>query len=228
MQGLGRFLANKRVRISLPLSSDIIRYLYNHKVHICRGASRFMTDDIANPAPLGLAGFGLTTLVLNIVNAGLVPRESIGMVLPLGLFYGGLAQFAAGMWEFKKGNTFGATAFGSFGAFWMSFATMEILIVQGTLDPVPQGGIAVFLISWGIFTGFMSVGTFKINRALQVVFVTLTLLFFLLAIGVYSPVVHRIAGIEGILCALSALYTSAAIVINTTWKKEMLPLGEVK
>ncbi|MBU7033011.1 MAG: acetate uptake transporter, partial [Theionarchaea archaeon] len=87
-----------------------------------------MTDEIANPAPLGLAGFGLTTLVLNIVNAGLIPRESVGMVLPLGLFYGGLAQFMAGMWEFKKGNTFGATAFGSFGAFWMSFATMEILI----------------------------------------------------------------------------------------------------
>ena len=187
-----------------------------------------MTDEIANPAPLGLAGFGLTTLVLNIVNAGLIPRESVGMVLPLGLFYGGLAQFMAGMWEFKKGNTFGATAFGSFGAFWMSFATMEILIGAGILDPVPKGGIAVFLIAWGIFTGFMSVGTFKINRALQVIFVTLTLLFFLLAIGVYSPAVHTIAGIEGIFCALSALYTCAAIVINTTWNKEMLPLGEVK
>ncbi len=187
-----------------------------------------MTNDIANPAPLGLAGFGLTTLVLNVVNAGIVPRESIGMVLPLGLFYGGLAQFIAGMWEFKKGNTFGATAFGSFGAFWMSFATMEILVAQGTLDPVPAGGIATFLIAWGIFTGFMSIGTFKINRALQVIFITLTLLFFLLAIGVYSATAHRIAGIEGIICALSALYTSAAIVINTTWEKEMLPLGEVK
>jgi len=187
-----------------------------------------MADEIANPAPLGLAGFGLTTLVLNIVNTGLIPRESIGMVLPLGIFYGGLAQFAAGMWEFKKGNTFGATAFGSFGAFWMSFATMEILVYQGTLDPVPPGGIAVFLIAWGIFTGFMSVGTFKINRALQVVFLTLTLLFFLLAIGVYSPAVHRIAGVEGIICALSALYACAAIVINTTWNQEVLPLGEVK
>jgi hypothetical protein len=187
-----------------------------------------MTDEIANPAPLGLAGFGLTTLVLNIVNAGLIPRESIGMVLPLGLFYGGLAQFIAGMWEFKKGNTFGATAFGSFGAFWMSFATMELLIGAGVLDPVPKGGVVTFLIAWGIFTGFMSIGTFKINRALQVVFVTLTLLFFLLAIGVYSPTVHTIAGIEGIFCALSALYACAAIVINTTWNKEMLPLGEVE
>jgi succinate-acetate transporter protein len=187
-----------------------------------------MTDEIANPAPLGLAGFGLTTLVLNIVNAGIIPKESIGMVLPLGLFYGGLAQFLAGMWEFKKGNTFGATAFGSFGAFWMSFATMEILITNGTLAAVPDGGIATFLIAWGIFTGFMSIGTFKISRALQVVFVTLTLLFFLLAIGVYSPTVHKIAGIEGIICALSALYTCAAIVINTTWKREVLPLGEMK
>ncbi len=187
-----------------------------------------MTDEIANPAPLGLAGFGLTTLVLNVVNAGIIPKESIGMVLPLGLFYGGLAQFLAGMWEFKKNNTFGATAFGSFGAFWMSFATMEILLHQGALDPVPKGGIAVFLIAWGIFTGCMSIGTFRINRALQVIFLTLTLLFFLLAIGVYSPAVHRIAGFEGILCALSALYASFAIVINTTWKREVLPLGEVK
>ena len=187
-----------------------------------------MTDEIANPAPLGLAGFGLTTLVLNIVNAGIIPKESVGMVLPMGLFYGGLAQFLAGMWEFKKGNTFGATAFGSFGAFWMSFATMEILIYYGALGTVPDGGIAVLLIAWGIFTGFMSVGTFKINRALQVVFVTLTLLFFLLAIGVYSPTVHKIAGFEGIFCALSALYTCAAIVINTTWGRDVLPLGEVK
>jgi len=218
---------DSRESFSIPLPLICIN-IYNGKVYICKAIVRFMTDDIANPAPLGLAGFGLTTLVLNVVNAGIVPKESVGMVLPLGLFYGGLAQFMAGMWEFKKGNTFGATAFGSFGAFWMSFATMEILIYNGALDPVPKGGIAVFLVAWGIFTGFMSVGTFKINRALQVIFVTLTLLFFLLAIGVYSPVVHRIAGIEGIICALSALYTSAAIVINTTWEKEMLPLGEVK
>ncbi len=195
---------------------------------MCKIVAGLMPDDIANPAPLGLAGFGLTTLVLNVVNAGIIPKESIGMVLPLGLFYGGLAQFLAGMWEFKKGNTFGATAFGSFGAFWMSFATMEILIGMKVLGAVPSGGIAVFLIAWGIFTGCMSIGTFKINRALQVVFLTLTLLFFLLAIGVYSPTVHMIAGYEGILCALSALYTCFAIVINTTWKREVLPLGEVK
>lgn len=187
-----------------------------------------MPDEIANPAPLGLAGFGLTTLVLNVVNAGLIPRESIGMVLPLGLFYGGLAQFIAGMWEFKKNNTFGATAFGSFGAFWMSFATMEVFIANGMLKAVPPGGIATFLIAWGIFTGCMTIATLKISRAVQTVFATLTLLFFLLAIGVYSPTVHVIAGYEGILCALSALYTCFATVINTTWKKAVLPLGEVK
>lgn len=197
-------------------------------LYICKLDAQVMADEIANPAPLGLAGFGLTTLVLNVVNAGFIPKDSIGMVLPLGLFYGGLAQFMAGMWEFKKGNTFGATAFGSFGAFWMSFATMEILVGTGALQPVPPGGIAVFLVAWGIFTGFMSIGTLKINRALQVVFITLTILFFLLAIGVYSPAVHRIAGLEGILCALSALYACAAIVINTTWKRDVLPLGEVK
>ncbi|MBU7018860.1 MAG: acetate uptake transporter [Theionarchaea archaeon] len=202
--------------------------VYKSKLYIRKVDAKVMTDDIANPAPLGLAGFGLTTLVLNVVNAGIIPRESLGMVLPLGLFYGGLAQFVAGMWEFKKNNTFGATAFGSFGAFWMSFATMEILVNTGALPEVPKGGIAVFLIAWGIFTGCMSIGTFKINRALQVVFITLTVLFFLLAIGVYSTPVHVIAGLEGIFCALSALYTCFAIVINTTWKREVLPLGEIQ
>lgn len=179
---------------------------------------------IANPAPLGLAAFGLTTLVLNIVNAGIVPKESIGMVLPLGIFYGGMAQFVAGMWEFKKGNTFGSTAFSSFGAFWIALGTMVLLENNGTISAVPKDGMAVFLIAWGIFTAYMFIGTLKLTRTLQTVFITLTILFFLLAAGEYNTTIHKIAGYEGILCALSALYTSAALVINETWDRNLLPL----
>ena len=183
-----------------------------------------MEEKIANPAPLGLAAFGLTTLVLNIVNAGIVSAESIGMVLPLGIFYGGMAQFAAGMWEFKKGNTFGSTAFSSFGAFWIALGTMILLENNGTIEAVPKEGLAVFLIAWGIFTAYMFIGTLKLTRTLQVVFLTLTILFFLLAAGEFNTMIHKIAGYEGILCALSALYTSAAIVINETWGRDVLPL----
>ncbi|NIO18564.1 hypothetical protein GTN42_03865, partial [bacterium] len=141
-----------------------------------------MANKLANPAPLGLMGFGMTTVLLNLVNAGIIP-ESIGMVLPMGLFYGGLAQFLAGMWEMKTGNTFGATAFGSFGSFWMAFALMVYFDGIGFFSYGPTDGIAAFLIIWGIFTALMAVGTLRLNRALQVVFVTLALLFFLLALA---------------------------------------------
>lgn len=184
-----------------------------------------MSNSIANPAPLGLAAFGITTLLLNIVNAGIVPIESLGMVLPFGLFYGGLAQLLAGMWEFKSGNTFGATAFSSFGAFWISLSSMFLLENAGLIQKVPAAGITVMLSAWGLFTAYMTIGTFKISKALQAVFITLTLLFFLLAIGTFYPKVHILAGYEGILCALIALYTSAAIIVKETWKKEILPLG---
>jgi hypothetical protein len=187
-----------------------------------------VVEKLANPAPLGLAGFGLTTLILNIVNADLVAKDSIGMVLPVGLFYGGLAQFMAGMWEMKKNNTFGFTAFSSFGAFWMALAVMVILKDAEVIAPVAKGGMSVFLGAWGLFTGYMTIGTLKISRALQVVFATLTILFFLLAWGEHNETVMKVAGWEGIFCALSALYASAAQVINETWGEYLLPLGLVK
>ena len=187
-----------------------------------------VVEKLANPAPLGLAGFGLTTLILNIVNADLVAKDSIGMVLPVGLFYGGLAQFLAGMWEMKKNNTFGFTAFSSFGAFWMAFAVMVILKDAEVIAPVAKGGMSVFLGAWGLFTAYMTIGTLKISRALQVVFATLTILFFLLAWGEHNETVMKVAGWEGIFCALSALYASAAQVINETWGRYLLPLGLVK
>jgi len=187
-----------------------------------------VVEKLANPAPLGLAGFGLTTLILNIVNADLVAKDSIGMVLPVGLFYGGLAQFLAGMWEMKKNNTFGFTAFSSFGAFWMAFAVMVLLKDAEVIAPVAKGGMSVFLGAWGLFTAYMTIGTLKISRALQVVFATLTILFFLLAWGEHNETVMKVAGWEGIFCALSALYASAAQVINETWGRYLLPLGLVK
>jgi len=187
-----------------------------------------VTEKLCNPAPLGLAGFGLTTLLLNFVNADIIERESIGMVLPVGLFYGGIAQFAAGMWEAKKNNTFGFTAFSSFGAFWLAFGTMILLRDTEVIEPVPLNGLSVFLAGWGLFTAYMFIGTIKISRALQVVFASLTVLFFLLAWGERNETVHTIAGWEGIFTACSALYASAAQVINEAWGQYILPLGIIK
>ena len=192
------------------------------------GVSVEVREKLANPAPLGLAGFGLTTLILNIVNADLIARESIGMVLPVGLFYGGLAQFLAGMWEMKKNNTFGFTAFSSFGAFWMALGIMIILENTEVVEPVPKNGLSVLLCAWGLFTAYMTIGALKISRALQMVFGSLTILFFLLAWGEHNETVMKVAGWEGILCAASALYASAAQVINESWGRYVLPLGLVK
>lgn len=187
-----------------------------------------VSEKLANPAPLGLAGFGITTLLLNVVNADIVSKDSIGMVLPVGLFYGGLAQLLAGMWEAKKNNTFGFTAFSSFGAFWLAFAVMELLVMNGAMQPIPKGGLTVFLVAWGIFTTYMFIGTIKISVALQVLFAALIVLFFLLAWGVHNPDVHKIAGYEGLFTAGVALYASAGGVINETWGRNVLPLGVVK
>jgi len=182
----------------------------------------------ANPAALGLGGFALTTFLLNIVNAGLISGDNLGMVLPMGIFYGGLAQFCAGMWEFKRGDTFGATCFSSFGAFWMSIAVMVVLENTGVISPVPREGMAVLFIAWGIFTAYATIASLKVGRAVTYIFVTLTILFFLLAAGEWNATVHKIAGYEGILCALIAWYTSAAVLINTLFGRDVLPLGKAE
>ena len=182
----------------------------------------------ANPAALGLGGFALTTFLLNIVNAGLISGDNLGMVLPMGIFYGGLAQFCAGMWEFKRGDTFGATCFSSFGAFWMSIAVMVVLENTGVISPVPREGMAVLFIAWGIFTAYATIASLKVGRAVTSIFVTLTILFFLLAAGEWNATVHKIAGYEGILCALIAWYTSAAVLINTLFGRDVLPLGKAE
>ena len=187
-----------------------------------------ISEKLANPAPLGLAGFGITTLLLNVVNAEIISKDAIGMVLPVGLFYGGLAQFMAGMWEAKKNNTFGFTAFSSYGAFWMAYALMKILVGNGVLAPVPHEGMTVFLVAWGIFSTYMFVGTIKISVALQAAFAGVAVLFFLLAWGQHNETVHKIAGYEGLFTAGAALYASAAGVINEAWGRYVLPLGIVK
>jgi len=182
----------------------------------------------ANPGALGLGGFALSTFILNIVNAGLVDAGTIGIVMPIAMLYGGLAQFMAGMWDVRRGDIFGATCFSSFGAFWMGLALFfffKLAGVQAFVD-VPPAGIAVVLIAWGIFTGYATIASLKLPKAVTWVFVTLTILFFLLAIGEFSPIVHKIAGYEGILCALVAWYSSAGILINTVHGRTIFPLGE--
>jgi uncharacterized protein len=213
------------------MSSDIEGRLeaLRKEVEALKGKGEVViTEKLANPAPLGLAGFGITTLLLNVVNAEIISKDSIGMVLPVGLFYGGLAQFMAGMWEAKKNNTFGFTAFSSYGAFWMAFGLMEILLINGVLKPVPHEGLTVFLVAWGIFTTYMFIGTIKISVALMVVFAGLAILFYLLAWGQHNSDVHKVAGYEGLFTAGAALYASAAQVINETWGKVLLPLGVIK
>lgn len=183
---------------------------------------------LANPAALGLGGFALTTFILNVVNSGLISADNLGMVLPIGICYGGLAQFCAGMWEFKRGDTFGATCFSSFGAFWIGIALMMILESTGVISPVPREGMAVLFIAWGIFTAYATIASLRVNRAVTSIFVTLVILFFMLAAGEWNVTVHKIAGYEGIICALIAWYTSAAVLINTLFRRDMLPLGAAK
>lgn len=178
--------------------------------------------EIANPAPLGLAGFGLTTVILSLINASILTADAIGVVLALAVAYGGGAQLLAGMWEFRKGNTFAATAFTSFGAFWLSFYLIE------TADPAPAAaGVAVYLLMWGVITFYLWIGTFYLNRALFFVFLTLWITFILLALGDFGVSgMGIVGGWVGLLCGLIALYTSAAEVINATAGREVLPIGK--
>src|SRR5580698_4090971 len=136
-------------------------------------------EGIANPAPLGLCAFGTTTVLLNLHNAGFFELNS--MILAMGICYGGLAQVIAGIMEWKKNNTFAATAFISYGFFWLSLVTLVLLPKLNLIAPANESAMAAYLALWGVFTGGMFVGTFRLSRALQVIFGTLTLLFFLLA-----------------------------------------------
>ncbi|ABR55254.1 GPR1/FUN34/yaaH family protein [Methanococcus vannielii SB] len=185
-------------------------------------------DTTANPAPLGLMGFGITTVLLNLHNVGLFDIGS--MILAMGIFYGGLSQVIVGIMEWKKGNTFGTLAFTSYGLFWLSLVGILVMPKLGIANPSSPTEMAFYLAMWGIFTLGMFFGTFKANRALQFVFGSLTLLFFLLAAGdiTGSSQITTIAGVVGIICGSSAIYTGFAEVLNETYKKTVLPLFSVK
>jgi succinate-acetate transporter protein len=185
-------------------------------------------DTTANPAPLGLFGFGMTTVLLNIHNAGIYEMSS--MILAMGICYGGLAQIIAGIMEWKKKNTFGTVAFTSYGLFWLSLVALIVMPKMGWADGASSKGMICYLGMWGIFTLLLFIGTLKINKALQVVFGTLTLLFFLLAAGdaTGSAGLKTFTGYEGIICGLSAMYAAIAQVLNEVYGKTVLPLGIVK
>jgi len=182
-------------------------------------------DLTANPAPLGLLGFGMTTVLLNLHNAGFFALGS--MILAMGIFYGGLAQIIAGIQEWKKNNTFGATAFTSYGFFWLTLVALLILPKMGLADATSKEGMAAYLFMWGLFTAGMFIGTLRANRALQFVFGSLTILFFLLALGdiTGNATITMIAGYEGIICGLSAIYAGLAQVLNEMYKRTVAPLG---
>jgi uncharacterized protein len=186
-------------------------------------------DLTSNPAPLGLLGFGMTTVLLNIVNTG---QYKLGaMILAMGIFYGGLAQVIAGIMEWKKGNTFGTTAFTSYGFFWLGLVALILLPAGGKLIAgTSEGLMGWYFFFWGLFTFVMFIATLRINRALQVVFGTLFILFWLLAVRDWatSTVVGHIAGWEGIICGLSAIYAGLAQVINEVYGRTIAPLGPVK
>ena len=187
-----------------------------------------IVETTANPAPLGLAAFGLTTILLNIHNAGLFPMDS--MIFAMGLFYGGIAQVIAGIMEFKKKNTFGFTAFISYGFFWISLIGLMIIPKLGWSEAPSSASMASFLSVWGLFSVFMLIATFKLNKALQFIFSLLVVLFILLVWAKISEseTIHKIAGFEGILCGLAALYTAMAQIINELYGKTVLPIGAKK
>lgn len=192
-----------------------------------------MSEKLANPAPLGLLGFGLTTVLLNLHNAGYFGLG--GMILAMGIAYGGLAQIIAGVMEYKKGNTFGTVAFTSYGLFWWSlvlllvFPEITIWKITSTLPLTSNEALAAYFFMWGLFTFVMFFGTLKSSRNLQFVFMSLAILFFLLTASKLTgntDLLH-VTGYEGIICGLSAFYLGLAEVINEA-HGQILPIGQIK
>jgi len=175
----------------------------------------------ANPGALGLAGFGLNTILLQIHNLGLIDST---LPLVYGFFWGGLAQIIAGLIDARRGDIFGLTAFTSYGLFWIGLSFGFLLQWLGliTLD---SPGLAWLFICWGIFTGYMTIGTFRISCVHVFVFTSLTILFFLLAAHFFGVIPAIVPGIEGIICGAVAAYGSAAVVLNAKYGREIFPLG---
>jgi uncharacterized protein len=185
---------------------------------------------IADPGPLGLAAFALTTFVLSMFNAGLVSRAGEPVVLGLALAYGGIAQVLAGMWEFRTGNTFGAVAFTSFGAFWLSFFAY-VTFYAGKVPAADAGNaVALYLIAWGIFTAYMFVASLRTTAAIALVFVLLAATFFVLGIGNANgdDSIVKIGGWLGLATAVAAWYASFAAVVNATFGRILMPVVSLR
>lgn len=183
----------------------------------------------SNPAPLGLSGFGLTTLVLSFVNANFVGggAATFPIVLGLAIAFGGVTQLCAGMWEFRTGNTFGAVAFSSYGAFWISFFVLVSFNVSQLPAKEIDSALGLYLWMWGIFTGMLFLCTFSSPRALQLLFLLLTVTFILLGIGntgAHSGIVH-LGGYFGIATGAVALYIACADIMQAVYKRTVLPVG---
>ncbi len=190
--------------------------------------SNATTAPEANPAALGLVGFGLTTVLLSLINAGILPAAGESVVIPLAIAYGGTIQIIAGLLEVRSRNTFGMTAFLSYGAFWWWFALLLMLGHNGILDLTGAGTtIGVALLLWGVFTFYMWVSTFKLSRTLFLIFLTLWITFFLLGAGALlaMPQLSQLGGWLGLLCGTLAMYGSFAIVTNATFGRTVVPLG---
>ncbi len=185
-------------------------------------------ERLANPAPLGLIGFGLTTVLLSLINAGVLPKAGENVVIPLAMAYGGTIQILAGLLEFRAANTFGMTAFLSYGAFWWWFA---LLLLLGGNHVLPLDGtgttIGVALLLWGVFTMYMWIATFRLVRALWWIFLTLWIAFYLLGFGALlgMPALTQFGGWVGIVCGSLAMYTSFALVTNSVFGDGFLPVG---
>src|ERR1700761_4956030 len=180
----------------------------------------------ADPGPLGLAGFALTTFVLSMFNAGLVSKAGEPVVLGVALAYGGIAQFAAGVWEFRTGNTFGAGALTAHGALWVSFWALVTFFAADIPPANAPAAIGLFLISWGIFTAYMFFASLRTTAAVALVFILLAITFFLLGIGEAneSKSLVEAGGWAGLLTAVAAWYASFAAVLNSTFGKTVLPV----
>lgn len=182
-----------------------------------------MTEEVkwANPGALGLAGFGFTTILLQIHNIGLITN-----VEPLlwGFFWGGTAQVIAGIIDGRRGDTFGLTAFISYGVFWIGLSFMFLMQWLGVVE-LSGAGLAWTCILWGVFTAYMTVGTFKISKVHVIVFASLTLLFGLLAAVFFGALSPKVAGVVGLICGGAAVYGSAAVVLNATYGRWILPIG---
>jgi uncharacterized protein len=185
---------------------------------------------IADPAPLGLAAFALTTFVLSMFNADLVDAAGEPIVVGLALAYGGAAQLLAGMWEFRKGNTFGATAFSSYGAFWLSFWAYVAFFAEGIPEANRGSAVGLYLIAWGIFTTYMWVASFRTNAAVNLVFLLLAVTFFVLGIGDAggNDTISKLGGWLGLATAVAAWYASFAGVTNSTFGRAMLPVWPLR